>query len=161
MEKYKFLECNTGIKLLVFGRTIEEAFENSAYAMIEVIHSEKVEDALVTRLKVVGGDYERLLHNFLEQILFLLNSEKFMLNKINRISKIRTNKDGDFELIADISGDDARKYKLDLDIKAITYNEMFVKSPLSTTNTKFRALKTSSFSSQEKKKWICQVVLGV
>jgi len=161
MEKYKFLEHNTGIKLLVFGRTIEEVFENSAYALVEVMYKEKVKDVLVTRIKVVGEDYERLLYTFLERILSLLNSEKFLLNKINRISNIRTNKDGEYELIADISGDDARGYEFDLNVKSIIYDEMFVKSPDSNTNKKFNALKTGSFSSHEKKKWICQIALDV
>ena len=161
MEKYKSLDHGDGLKLLVFGRTIEEVFENSACAMIEVVYKEKVKDVLVTRVKVVGEDYEQLLYGFLEQILSLLKSGGFLLNKVNRISNIRENKDGLFELIADLSGDDASKYSLEYDVKAINYSEMFVKSPESTLNKKFRALKTDSFSSQEKKKWICQIVLNL
>ena len=52
-------------------------------------------------------------------------------------------------------------YIFDLDVKAVTYNEMFVKSPDSKLNKKFKALKINSFSSHEKKKWICQVVVDV
>jgi SHS2 domain-containing protein len=161
MEKYKSLEHSNGLKLLVFGRNLEEVFENSAYALIGVVYSDKVKDALITKLKVVGEDYEELLYNFLEQILFLLNSEKFILNKINRISNIRLNKDGKYELIAEISGDDVSKYELCLGVKSIIYDKMFVKFPDSRINRKFNALKTDSFSAHEKKKWICQIVLDV
>jgi len=161
MDKYRFLEQEEGVKLLAFGRNIEELFENSAYALLEVMCSDKVRDTLVTNIKVVGEDYEELLYHFLEELLLLFDSEKFILNKINRISKIRLNKDGKYELVADISGDDAREYELDLKVKEIVYEEIFVKSPDSNTNKKFNALKTGSFSSHEKKKWVCQVVLGV
>jgi len=161
MEKYRFLECESGIKFLAFGRTLEEVFENSTYALVETIFNEKVKDDLVTRIKVVGEDYETLLYNFLEQILVLLKSEKFLLNKINRMSKIRFNKNDELELIADVSGDDLKKYETLGDVLSIDYSKMFVKSPDSNINKKFNLLKSDSFSSQEKKKWICQVVLGV
>ena len=161
MEKYKFLEHTADMKFQAFGKTIEEAFENSAYALIEIMCKEKIKDALITKIKVSGKDYESLLYNFLEEFLFLLGSENFILNKINRISKIRIDKNGDYELVADISGDNAKNYIFDLDVKAVTYNEMFVKSPDSKLNKKFKALKTNSFSSHEKKKWIVQVVVDV
>ncbi len=47
----------------------------------------------------------------------------------------------DFDLNADIFGDDAKKYETKIDVKAVTYNEMFVK--------------------KIRKNWVCQVVLDV
>ena len=139
--RYKFLEHTADIKFQAFGKTIEEAFENSVYALNSVISKEKIKDALVTKIKVTGKDYESLLYNFLEEFLFLLDSENFVFNKINRMRDIKLNKNKEYELIADVSGDSSKKYEFEQNVKAITYNEMFVK--------------------QEKGKWICQVVVDV
>jgi SHS2 domain-containing protein len=161
--KFKFLTHTADIKFQAFGNSIEEAFENSAYALIEIMCKNKVKDALVTKIKVTGKDYESLLYNFLEEFLFLIDSENFILNKINRISKIRENKNGEYEITADLSGDDAKNYEFSNSIKAITYNDMFVKPPKS-FDKKFIAskiLKDTNFSSHEKQKWVCQVVVDV
>jgi SHS2 domain-containing protein len=162
-EKFRFLPHTADIKFRAYGRDIEEAFENSAYALIEIMCKDKVRDTLVTKMRVVGKDYESLLYNFLEEFLFLIDSENFILNKINRISKIRENKDGDYEITADLSGDNAKNYDFSNNVKAITYHEIFVKSPAS-IDKKFRTQKVpkdTSFSAHEKQQWICQVVVDV
>lgn len=162
-EKFRLLPHTADIKFRAYGRTIEEAFENSAYALIEIMCKDKVRDALITKMKVSGKDYESLLYNFLEEFLFLIDSEKFILNKINRISKIRENKEGEYEITADLSGDDAKNYDFSNNVKAITYNEMFVKPPAS-LDKEFRTQKIqkgNSFSAHEKQRWICQVVVDV
>ena len=77
----------------------------------------------IVKQKVKGKDYESLLYNFLEELLFLMDSKNFFLSKIK---KIRINREK-LVLEAEISGDDAKNYKVHIDVKAITYNEMFVK----------------------------------
>ena len=37
MKKFKFLEHTADMKFQSFGKTLEEAFENSAYALAETI----------------------------------------------------------------------------------------------------------------------------
>jgi len=135
MEKYRFLEHTADIKFQAFGRTIEEAFENSALALIKAMCKEKIRGKLKEKIIVKGKDKENLLYNFLEEFLFLLDTKNFVLDKILKM-KIKGN-----SIEAEIIGDKTRNYKFDLDVKAITYNEMFVK--------------------QEKGRWICQVVLDV
>jgi SHS2 domain-containing protein len=86
---------------------------------------------------VKGKNNEALLYNFLEEFLFLLDSERFVPGKIKKI-KIKNNK-----LDAEVIGDKADNYKFNNDVKAITYNDMFVKFD------------------KEKKKFIVQVVIDV
>jgi len=85
-------------------------------------------------IEIEGEDKESLLYNFLEEFLFLLDSEDFILSDIKEI-KIEGNK-----LKAKVFGDKASNYNFSNDVKAITYSEMEVK---------------------EKKQWVCQVVLDV
>lgn len=121
-KKYEFLEHTADIKFQAFGKSVEDVFKNSALAMFNSMYDGKVKDKKSFKINVKGKDYESLLYNFLEELLFLFDSENFFVSDIKNI-KI-TN---DFKLSAEISGDDAENYEIHIDIKAITYNEMFVK----------------------------------
>ena len=136
MGKYKFLEHTSDIKFQAEGKTIEEAFENAAYALAETMtKGVKVNAKINWKIDAGGKDYESLLYNFLEEFLFLLDAEDFLLSKIENIT-IKGE-----ELEAEVLGDKASNYKISNNVKAITYNQMFVK--------------------QEKGKWVCQVVVDV
>lgn len=135
--KYKFLEHTADIKFQAFGKTIEEVFENSLYAMFFSMSEEKIESRISKKIKVSGKDLESLLYNFLEEFLFLLDSEGFFLSKINKLKVDSEN----FVLEIEAVGDLAENYNVELDIKAVTYNDMFVK--------------------KEKDEWVSQVVLDV
>lgn len=135
--KYKFLEHTADIKFQAFGDTIEEVFENCALAMFNSMYDGKVKEKKNFKINVKGKDFESLLYNFLEELLFLFDSENFFMSKIKSIKIDKKN----FELRGEVIGDDAKDYEIHIDIKAITYNEMFVK--------------------KEKNKWIVQVVLDV
>lgn len=137
MPKYKFLEHTADIKFQAFGKSLEIAFKNSSYALANSICEKKIKKNIKNKIKVKGRDFESLLYNFLEELIFLFDSEYFLLSKV---SKIKINKKK-FELKAEIVGDDAKNYQIKNSVKAVTYNEMFVK--------------------KEKNKWICQVVLDI
>ncbi|MBS3135050.1 archease [Candidatus Woesearchaeota archaeon] len=119
--KYKYLEHTADIKFRSFGRTLNEAFSNAAYAMINIISEDKIKEKMTRKIKVRGIDRKSLLYSFLEEILFLLNTKNFLLSKVKEI-KIK-----DKELTATLSGDNLRNYRLGLDVKAVTYNDMFIK----------------------------------
>ncbi len=134
--KYKFLEHTADVKFRAFGKTLAEIFKNSALAMFNIMYKGRIKAKKKKKIKVKGRDLESLLYNFLEELLFLLDSENFFLSRIK--VKIDEKK---LELKADLEGDNAGNYKIGLDVKAVTYNEMFVK--------------------KLGKKWVCQVVLDV
>jgi SHS2 domain-containing protein len=119
--KYKYLEHTADVKFRAFGKSLEEAFVNSAYAMMNVLFEGKVKEVKIKKIKVKGIDEKGLLYSFLEEILFLLNTEYFLLSRVKKI-EIKNN-----ELTAELIGDDSRSYNLGLDIKAVTYNDMFIK----------------------------------
>ena len=123
MEKFKFLEHTADIKFQAFGKNIEEAFENSALAMFNSMFEGKVNKKKNFKINVKGKDFENLLYNFLEELLFLFDSERFFLASIENIKIDKEN----FKLNAEVFGDSAENYEIHLDIKAVTYNEMFVK----------------------------------
>ncbi len=139
MQKFKFLPHTADMKFQAFGKTIEECFENAGYALVSIMTSDKIKLAVKKEILVSGKDYESLLYNFLEEFLFLMDSESLVIGKISKIEIHRSN--GRYELTSEVYGDNIKKYKSATDIKAITYNDMFIR--------------------KEKNKFICQVVVDV
>jgi SHS2 domain-containing protein len=125
---YKFLEHTSDIKVAVEEKSLASAFKSSAFALREVMFQKekiKLKSKLKRELKVTGKDKEALLYNFLEEFLYLLDAEDFVFSKILSL-KIDGGDDG-WNLTAKIVGDKASKYKFRNEVKAITYNEMFVR----------------------------------
>jgi len=121
--KFKILEHTADGKFQAYGTSLDESFSNSAYAMISLMTKNKIKEEIKKKIKIKGKNIEQLLYNFLEEILFLLDSENFILSKIK---KIKINK-GKFLLEAEISGDKTKNYEIFGNVKAVTYNSMFVK----------------------------------
>ena len=121
--KYKFLEHRADAKFQAFGKSLEEAFSNAALAMTSVMTDPiKIKSKIKHKISVKGEDKKALLYNFLEQLLILLDTEKFLLHKIRNI-KINDNK-----LTAELIGDKFNnQYDIIINIKAVTYNDMFIK----------------------------------
>ena len=121
--KYEYLEHTADAKFRAFGKDLDDVFANSALAMFNILgDTSKVKVTKRKKIKIKSRNYERLLYDFLEEMLFLLDTENFFLHKVKKI-KINEN----FELEAVIVGDDYKNYELKSDIKAITYNDMSIK----------------------------------
>jgi SHS2 domain-containing protein len=133
--KFKFIEHTADIQFQAFGNSLEEVFKNSALAMSKSILDKNLKGTIKKSVEAKGRDNERLLYDFLEELLILFDSENFLITDVKKI-KIKDN-----ELKADVVGVSAEKYEMDNHIKSVTYNNMFVK--------------------KEKNKWITQVVLDV
>jgi len=119
---YRFLEHMADVKFSADGPTIEEMFVSALDALNETIRGNiKILEQEKKSFEVEGKDRESLLYNFLEEFLFLLDSEDFLTAKIESV-KIKDNK-----LNCVVVGDSAEKYKFTNDVKAITYNDMFVR----------------------------------
>jgi len=137
MEKeYEFLKHTADVEFRAYGKTLNSAFANSALAMFKAMHPGKVRSKIRTTIKIKGKDLENLLYNFLEELLFLLDSNDFFLSKaIVKIDKESSS------LEAKIFGDLTKEYDISLQVKAVTYNSMIIK--------------------KLKGKYVCQVVLDV
>jgi SHS2 domain-containing protein len=137
--KFKFLKHTADVKFQAFGNTLEEVFENSSLALVKIISDDKIDKRIKKKIEVKGKDYESSLYNFLEEFLFLFDSEKFILSNIEKL-EIRE-KSGTYFINCECFGDNAENYEISEHIKAVTYNEMFVK--------------------KKENRWIVQVVLDV
>lgn len=124
MKRFKFLEHTADVKFQAFGKTIEDAFKNSAFALKETICDEtEIKEKKKKTISIKQKDLESLLYSFLEEILYLLDAENFIISSITKI-KI----DKKFNLRATILGDKASEYEFTNPVKAVTYNDMFVRT---------------------------------
>jgi SHS2 domain-containing protein len=121
--KFKFLPHTADIKFQAFGKNFKEVFENSALALFKIFYDRKVKEKKLFKIKVKGNDFESLLYNFLEEFLVLFDSKNFLPSKIKNL-RLNEKK---FKINTEVLGDDSKNYKLSEYVKAITYNEMFVK----------------------------------
>ena len=122
--KYKYLRHTADAKFQAFGETLEEAFCYAAQAMVSLMWDpEKIEAKIEYKLCVSGKDEKQLLVNFLEDILFKLDSKLFLLKTVEEICCDKEN--NQVTLKAVLSGDTfSERYETFGEVKAITYNEM-------------------------------------
>lgn len=124
-KKYKYLEHTADAKFQASGKTLGEAFENAALAMLNLIcKSSEVKPKTERKISVQGNDLKALLYNWLEELLFLLDSENFLTGKIKKLKIL--SKEGNHKLDAVVSGDNASAYKFFGEVKAATYNNMLI-----------------------------------
>lgn len=121
---YKFLPHTADVKILVEADTLESAFKDAGSALKEVISGKiKIKELVEKEFEVSGKDLGALLYNFLEEFLFLLDAEDFLLSRVKKLKFEENNK----KLKVVATGDNASDYGFSNDVKAITYNDMFVR----------------------------------
>ena len=127
--KYKFFDKTADAKFQAYGNTLEETFKNAEEAMMSVMYTvdELAENEFnieVRDIIVEGNNLETLLYNFLEEIIFLMSAE-LVVGLVDRIQIIQ--KDEMYKLKAIIHGTQSINVESHGEIKAVTYNEMYVK----------------------------------
>jgi len=132
MKTYEFLPHMADVKFRAYGKTLNKAFENAAYALTDVITDHKKIKALKEKtISAESEDEKALLYDFLEQFLILLDSEGFLLSKIKSLKiekKDKKAKDKKLKIFAKIAGDNKpEKYQIKTHVKAVTYQEMEIK----------------------------------
>lgn len=127
--KFEFLEHTADVRIAAHGATMEEAFDNSALAMFEVMtDTEKVEPAKKEAVEVEAEDEYALLYNWLEALLVKFEVEGMVYSRFNVLG-IKETKEG-FKLKAAVYGEkfDSKKHPQKTGVKAVTYHQMeFIK----------------------------------
>jgi len=125
---YKFFCHTADAKFQAFGQTLEETFAHAALAVASLMWDwKKIAKNIEISVVVEGKDLEQLLVNFLEEILYLLDTRNFLLGSIDIVSLEKERED--WKIQASFKGDkNAIKYEIFGNVKAITYNEMIVKN---------------------------------
>jgi SHS2 domain-containing protein len=122
--KYQILPHTADGKFRAFGRTLEEAYANAALATASFMWDwSKVKAAVPRSIRLRGRDREQVLVKFLGEIIYLWETEGFLLGEV---AVLEIGESGsEIELDAVFRGDYiSPDYEIHGDVKAVTYNEM-------------------------------------
>ncbi len=127
-KKYEYLYHIADAKFRAYGSTMEEAFENAALAMFNVmINTGKLKCERSVDVEIESPDIETLLTDWLSELLYLFEVEEIVFAKfsVNRIEKT----DSGFSLTGSASGEsiDISRHKFDTQVKAVTYHGLEIK----------------------------------
>lgn len=126
MVKFEFFEHTADVKFRAYGKDLEEAFSNAALATFQVMTDiAKVKEVEEKEIFVKSSSNQALLFDFIDELIFLLDTEGFLLSKVLKLTITND------ELHAVIIGDNADNYEVHTYVKAPTYNEMEInKDPI-------------------------------
>ncbi|PIN74056.1 archease [Candidatus Woesearchaeota archaeon CG10_big_fil_rev_8_21_14_0_10_45_16] len=117
---YQFIDHTADVLFKAAAKTLPELFEQCGLAVEETqVDLSKVEQKKKTRFSVEGKDTERLLFNFLDELLFYKDAEQLLFNRFEIEIK---EKEGGFKLHCIAHGEklDVEKHHPKVDVKAIT-----------------------------------------
>jgi len=126
---YRFLEGLTmaDIAFEATGNTLEEMFISAANAMTST-QLQDVRELKADTLKeftLMAGEPERLLHDFLQELIFLKDAELLLFRDYD----LKISKSGEgLELNARLKGEriDPKRHHLLVDVKAVSWHKFMV-----------------------------------
>ncbi len=127
MKKYEFLEHTADAYIAAYGSTLEETFENAAFAMFEVMtDTNLVKQKTKNVFKIYGQDEYALLYNWLERLLVTFDIKQMMYSKfkIEKIEKTKTTYK--FKALAWGEKFNPEIHLPKSEIKAVTYHQMSI-----------------------------------
>ncbi|MFX0038954.1 MAG: archease [Promethearchaeota archaeon] len=121
---YKFLDHTADVSVEAEGRTLEEAFEQTVYSLMETITPSigSITPKTERIIKIEAEDKEALLFDFLTEFLYIFDVDGLIFNQVE-IQPI--NKDEQkYYLKAVVKGEkfDKLKHEPGTEVKAITYS---------------------------------------
>ena len=116
--RYEIIDHTADIGIKAYGRSIEEAFENAAYGMFDIISdTSKVEPVGEYLIRLESDSLEELLVDFLSELLYIFEVQHLIFGKFE------VKLDGT-KLEARIFGEkfNPEKHPKGIEIKAVTYH---------------------------------------
>ena len=128
MKKFEFFDVTADVGFRSYGKTLEEAFENAALAMFEVMtDTAKIELLTHKEIMIESEDPMALLYDWLDELIFLHDSENLIFNSFKiEITQI---KHDTYHLAGKVWGEtfNPDKHESREDVKAVTYHLMGIK----------------------------------
>jgi len=127
MFSIKYFEHTADIGFTVEADSFPELCRGAASATFEAMGNlKKVGKKVVKRVILQNKEYDKLLFEFIEELIFLKDSDYMLFSDFDVI--IEEEKTG-ITLRAEVKGEkiDAKKHELKVDVKAITFHEFYVK----------------------------------
>jgi SHS2 domain-containing protein len=126
-KKFEFFDVTADAGIKAYGKTLEEAFENAALAMFEVItNTNTINPEIKKEIQVESEDEYALLYDWLSEFLVILDSEFIVFSKFD----VKIKKNGEeYVLNGTAWGEEfnPKKHESKAEVKAVTYHLMNIK----------------------------------
>ena len=119
----RYIEHTSDVGFEVEEETLEKLFSSSAIAMYGfMIDPFEIEPSITRDVDIQSEDHESLMFDWMDELIFLFESEKIVYNKFDLIIK-------DFHMVGRCKGGffDPFRHETGIVIKAVTYHMMEVK----------------------------------
>ncbi len=127
-KKFEFFEVMADVGIHSYGKTLEEAFENAALAMFEVMtDTTTIEPTIHKKIVIESEDLLALLYDWLDELIFLHDSEFLVFNTFH--VEIQKMSEDLYHLKGTALGEAFKpeKHESREDVKAVTYHLMDIK----------------------------------
>ena len=129
--KFEFFDVTADVGYRAYGKTLENAFENAAIAMFEVItDTSNVIPKIEKKIQLEAEDKYAILYDWLSELLFLHDSEYMVFSKFKvkicvKSKKVRRNTF--LKLQSHGEEFDPKRHERRSEVKAVTYHMMDIK----------------------------------
>ena len=123
MKRFDIIDHTADIGIVAYGAELKEAFANVAYAMFTLIADlEDVEEVICRQIEVQAGDVESLLVTWLNELLYLFDTEGIIFKRfeVKELSETTLKAEGYGEQL------DKARHSLKSGVKAATYHMLRV-----------------------------------
>lgn len=122
---FEFLDHTADIQVHSWGKSLEEAFEQATYGLMDLMVDTKgVSPEISKEITISAPDKEILLVDYLSEYLSIFDIDELLFSKI-KVDKIEFNeKENKFMVHAIAYGEkyNSDKHMLDTEVKAITFS---------------------------------------
>jgi len=123
MKRYELLDHTADIGIIAYGVELPETFGNAAYAMFDILTDiDKVEETDRFDLQVSANDIEELLITWLDELLFLYETERVVFKSF----AIEEIDEKSLRAVAFGEKLDLLRHEVKLEIKSVTYHQLKV-----------------------------------
>jgi SHS2 domain-containing protein len=122
-KRFRLIEHTADIGLIAYGQDLAGAFANAGYGLFSIITDlRKVRQAESRTVEFEGKDYESLLFEWLNQLIYLFDVEMLILKRFD-IERFNTH-----QLRATCYGEEynSSRHQLKLGVKSATYHMLKV-----------------------------------
>ncbi len=121
---FELLEHPADIGFRAHGATLQELFANCALALVSIIlETSEIQVARRFIISAEGSDYESLLVNWLNEVLYYIDGKRMALAEFEVLQLSATH----IECVAGGEARDNHKHRPKLVVKAVTYHQLSVR----------------------------------
>ena len=137
-KRFEFLEHTSDAYVAAYGKSLEEAFENAALAMFDIMTDvSSIEPRTADSFQMEADDEYALLYKWLETLLVKFETDMTLYSRFNIISIRKRNET--FALEAKAYGEtfSREKHRPRVEVKAVTYHRMDIRTEPSSVTIRY------------------------